>query len=278
MLGVCWVSRAFIWFRCSLRLAVGASCCWCLGVRNRTFVLFRQITIQQKKKSIVKPYYDHDGMTIYHGDCRDVYRGTSALIDMVLSDPPYGISYRSTHNSNRRGEWSKWIRDENFDSIRGDDEPFDPRWLVMMAPRIALFGANYFASKLPDSRCWIAWDKRDGISPNDQADCEMVWTNFNKPSRLFRHVWSGLIRAGEENVSRSPKLHPHQKPVAMMRWLIEYSGCPLGSMILDPFMGSGTTLRAAKDLGMRSIGIEIEERYCEIAANRLAQGVLPFAG
>src|SRR5690606_5982486 len=121
---------------------------------------------------------------------------------------PYGIKYKSTHNSHRKGEWSKWVRDENFDSIHGDDKPFNPsEWLCF--PRIAMFGGNYFSSRLPDSKCWITWDKRDGIGANDFADCELVWTNFDRPSRVFRHVWSGLIRAGEENVSKQSKLHPH---------------------------------------------------------------------
>jgi len=217
----------------------------------------------------VKPYYDEDGITIYHGDCREVLQSAPPA-DLILTDPPYGISYRSNHNSSRRGKWAKWIRYENLPGIAGDDAPLDPEILPECQSAI-LWGGNYCADRLPPSRCWIVWDKRDGIGSNNQADAEMAWTNLNKPTRIFRHLWSGLLRAGEENVAVADKLHPHQKPVALMRWCIEYADTPPGGLVLDPFAGSGSALVAAKNLGRRAIGIEIEERYCEIAARRLAQ-------
>jgi DNA modification methylase len=218
-------------------------------------------------------FYEESGITLYCGDCRDVMPLLGAPIDMVLSDPPYGIAYTSTHNSHRTGAWARWVRDENFAGIAGDDEAFDPRPLLI-APRVALFGGNYFAGALPDSRCWITWDKRAGIGSNDFADCELIWTNFARPSRIFRHVWSGLIRGGEENVACAPKQHPHQKPMALVRYLMDYGHCPSGGLVLDPYCGSGPTLQAAKETGRRAIGIEIEPRYCEIAVKRLRQEVL----
>lgn len=224
----------------------------------------------------MKPYYDHASVTIYHGDAREILAAVGG-IDLCLTDPPYGIGYRSNHNSSRRGKWARWVRYENMPGIIGDDGPFDPAYLLGF-PRVVTFGGNYFASRLPDARCWIVWDKRDGISPNNQADCEMAWTNLDKPSRIYRHLWSGWLRAGEENVARSEKLHPHQKPIALFRWIIDYADVPAGSLIVDPYCGSGTTLVAAKDLGHRAIGIEIEEEYCEIAAKRLGQEVLPLFG
>lgn len=223
--------------------------------------------------SLPKPYYDEDGITIYHGDCRDILPYLEP-VDLVLTDPPYGIRYRSNHNSSRRGKWAKWVRYENLPGIIGDDVPLDPSFLLELDRPMALFGGNYCADKLPSSRCWIIWDKRDGIGPNNQADCELCWTNFQKPSRIWRHLWSGLLRAGEENVALSEKLHPHQKPVNLLRFIIQYSDTE--GIVLDPFMGSGTTLRAAKDMGRKAIGIEIEEKYCEIAVKRLAQGVLKY--
>ena len=218
------------------------------------------------------PYYEQDGITIYHGDCREVLP-SDARFDAIVTDPPYGIGYKSNHNSGRTGEWAKWCRDENFDSIAGDDGPFDPKPWVTTLPTV-FFGANYFADKLPPSRCWVTWDKRDGMPSNDFADCEMIWTNFDKPSRVYRHLWSGLVRAGRENVAKSVKWHPHQKPEALLEFMILYG--QIEGVIFDPYMGSGTTLVAAKRLGRRAIGIEIEERYCEIAAKRLVQGALPL--
>lgn len=225
----------------------------------------------------MKPYYDEAGITIYHGDCREVLPQLNRSdVEFNLSDPPYGIGYRSTHNSHRKGEWAKWVRDDNFAPIVGDDAPFDPAPMLAF-PKVALFGGNYFASRLPDSRCWVTWDKRGDIGQNDFADCEYVWTNFDRPSRLFTHKWSGLIRDGEENVARQRKFHSHQKPVALLRWLIGYAQVGPGAVILDCYAGSGSTLVAARDMGCCGIGIEIDERYCEIAANRLSQGVLSFA-
>jgi site-specific DNA-methyltransferase (adenine-specific) len=216
-------------------------------------------------------YYDEGGITIYHGDCREILPLPRAA-DLICTDPPYGINYRSNHNSSRRGKWAKWIRYENMPGIIGDDEPIDPLPLLESAPLVCIFGGNYIADRLPPSRCWIVWDKRDGIGPNNQADCEMAWTNFDRPSRIYRHLWSGLLRAGAENVALSDKLHPHQKPISLLTFIINYSGAT--GTVLDPYCGSGSTLLESKNAGMRAIGIEIEEKYCEISAKRLAQGVL----
>jgi len=122
---------------------------------------------------------------------------------------------------------------------------------------------------VPPSRGWLVWDKVNG--DNDFADCELAWTNIKTSVRIFRHMWNGMLRQSERDVKR---VHPTQKPVALMTWCLSFA--PESNSIIDPFMGSGTTLRAAKDLGMKAIGIEIEEKYCEIAAKRLAQGVLDF--
>ena len=124
---------------------------------------------------------------------------------------------------------------------------------------------------------WIIWDKLDGLTTSkrevgfsDNADVEMAWTNLGGPARLLRHRWTGLLQASEIG---QPRVHPTQKPVALMAQIIEWRTLP-GDLVLDPYMGSGPVLRAAKDLGRRAIGIEIDERYCEIAARRLAQDVL----
>lgn len=222
----------------------------------------------------MKPYYCQGGITIYCGDSREFV--PSAQPGLVLTDPPYGINYRSNHNSSRRGKWARWIRTENLPGIRGDDSPLDPALILGLCCPAAIFGANYCADRLPPSRCWIVWNKRDGIGQNNQADCELAWTNFNRPSRIFNHLWSGLLRAGEENVALQDKQHPHQKPVALLRYIINYSQSD--GFVYDPYMGSGSTLLAAKLEGREAVGVEIEERYCEVAANRLAQGVFSFGG
>jgi site-specific DNA-methyltransferase (adenine-specific)/modification methylase len=216
------------------------------------------------------PYYERGGITIYHGDAAEALPAIDARsVALLLTDPPYGISYSPAAGG--AGWGPKTFTGK--DLVRGDDKPFDPAPLLRF-PRLVLFGGNHYADRLPASPSWIVWDKRDGHPSNDFADCELIWTNLGGVARVYRHLWNGAFRASEKGIRRQ---HPTQKPLAILRWLItEYTA--EGDLILDPYVGSGTTLRAAKDLARKAIGIEIEERYCEIAANRLAQEVLPLVG
>lgn len=213
----------------------------------------------------MKPYYESGGITIYHGDCRDVLPDLRA--DLVLTDPPYGIGEAHGKNKSR----SKLAVSRDYGMADWDDSPPTRELIeaVVAAGRHAiLFGGNYF--HLPPSSCWLVWDKDNGAS--DFADCELAWTNLPKAVRRLTWRWAGML---QENMGadKEPRFHPTQKPLAVMRWAITQApdDCEL---ILDPFMGSGTTLRAAKDLGRRAIGIEISEEYCRIAVARLAQEVL----
>jgi DNA modification methylase len=220
-----------------------------------------------------QPYYQDDFVTIYHGDCREV--DAWRVADVVVSDPPYGVAVRTDYAARGR---ESIARCNDFVPIQGDDEPFDPALFDLTKPTV-LFGGNHYASRLPDSPSWVVWDKLDGLTStrevgfNDQADAELIWTNLGGPARLMAQRWMGAMKAGvDRSVRRS---HPTQKPVELLTRLIGL--CPPG-VIADPFMGSGTTLRAAKNLGRRAIGVEIEEHYCEIAALRLSQEVLDFGG
>lgn len=183
---------------------------------------------------------------------------------LVLTDPPYGIAHPTNYASRGRGGLAK-CRD--YAPVHGDKEAFDPRWLLTVGSGRILWGGNWYASRLPDSGGWLVWDK-ERPDTLDQATCELAWTDCIKGVRRFRHLWNGMMRA-----SREPLVHPTQKPIALMRWCLSLkwvSALP----VLDPYMGSGPTLEAAKELGRPAIGIEIEERYCEIAARRLDQQVL----
>jgi len=217
--------------------------------------------------ALPRPYYADGSVTLYHGDCRDIVPAMAAPIDLVLTDPPYGVAW-DTDGRSRGGRY--------FPPIAGDDEPFDPTWLLRF-PRLILFGANHYADRLPASPSWVVWDKRVGMASTHQADCELAWTNLGGPARMYRQVWNGgggrrkdhpTARRGEP-----VSFHTTQKPLGLMRWLIERHSQP-GDLILDPYAGSGTTLRAAKDLGRRAIGVEIEVAYCRVAALRCAQEVL----
>ena len=212
----------------------------------------------------MKPYYEQDGITIYNADCRDVLP-TLEPVDLVLTDPPYGIGEAAGKNKSR----GLLAIPTDYGDADWDDHPVDAA--LMDAVRAAgrtqiIFGGNYY--DLPPTSCWLIWDKDN---TGDFADAEMAWTNMPKAVRLIKWRWNGMLqeRGGKDKESRQ---HPTQKPLPVMRWCIQQA--PDAQTILDPFMGSGTTLRAAKDLGLKAVGIEIEERYCEIAANRMAQGVL----
>ena len=211
----------------------------------------------------MKPYYEHAGITIYHGDCAVCISGISRY-DSVVTDPPYGINAISTGKAFQSGNAAMV---KAYAPVIGDDADFDPTPLLSIRPTI-LWGGNHFASRLPDSAAWLVWDKRDGTNSNPMADCELAWTNLRGPARLLSHRWMGMIRAYDQ----WERVHPTQKPVPVMQWCLGF--VPHDGIVLDPFMGSGTTLVAAKNLGRKAIGIEIEERYCEIAAKRLAQEIL----
>lgn len=206
----------------------------------------------------LKPYYGpEDGITIYHGDCREILPQLPK-VDLVLTDPPYGIGAdkANAHSSIRDNE--KWP------DMKWDVRPSS--FLIQLAlnkgKNQIIWGGNYFS--LFPSRCWLVWNKPERNF--SLADAELAWTNFDAAVRVFDYPRSDGERA-----------HPTQKPLALMKWCIQqcrYDDLP--QTVLDPFMGSGTTLRAAKDLGRKATGIEIEEKYCEIAAKRLAQKVLQF--
>lgn len=135
--------------------------------------------------------------------------------------------------------------------------------------RVGLFGANHFYSRLPDGGRWIVWDKRRDSAPDDHSDCEMVWTNAKGADRIHRQKWRGVVREGEENCSISKKLHPNQKPVALLRFVLEQMGARPGQTVVDPFMGSGSTGVAALRLGMNFIGCEIDADHFRTAEGRL---------
>lgn len=211
----------------------------------------------------MKPYYQDDLVTIWHGDCETWQ--IPGLADLIVSDPPYGIGWNAVSISRQTGR-----------PIHGDDRPFDPALLLSYGKPMALFGANHYASRLPDSPGWIVWDKRDGQTPTDQSDAELIWTNFGTTVRTIRvPLRGGASRAIDHPAGLPVSMHPTQKPLRLMSRLIEM--CPPG-VILDPYAGSGSTLVAAKSLGRHAIGIEIEERYCEIAAQRCSQEVLGLVG
>jgi DNA modification methylase len=208
-------------------------------------------------------YYEDDFVTIYHGDCQELL--PDLVFDVVVTDPPYGINYKQTIKGAR-----------NYEKILGDETSDLARWLIaeVHPTPMLVFGINHFSDCLPVAGRWICWDKRVVESADKMlgSPFELAWINTkeDKADYMIRLQHGGVVNADKANETRQ---HPTQKPVKLMRRCIQYM--PEG-VILDPFMGSGSTLRAAKDLGRKAIGIEIEEKYCEIAAKRMGQEVLPL--
>ena len=201
----------------------------------------------------IKPYYKESGITIYHGDCRNILPSLPK-VDLVLTDPPYGIGFGRNHT-----KWSK-----NRGTILGTwDKKIEVEFITVYGRSICIWGGDRF--NLPISRKWLAWIKPD--APPTFSGMELAWTNIDGPSRWKSH---SISATNAERVA-----HPTQKPLKIMQWSILETDKD-AQTILNPFMGSGTTLRAAKDLGRKAIGIEIEEKYCQIAVRRLRQEVLPL--
>lgn len=208
--------------------------------------------------------------TLYLGDCREILP-TLPKVDAVVTDPPYGIGAdrgQMQRAGKRHGAAMAASRD--YGESDWDREPPSPELLQSLRAASAhqiFWGGNYFP--LPPARCWLVWDKLNG--ENDYADCELAWTNLDRPVRRLVWQWHGMIRQGKED-----RWHPTQKPEGVMKWAL--SLVPSARTILDPFMGSGTTGVACANLGRKFIGIEIEERYFDIACTRIeaayAQGRL----
>lgn len=210
------------------------------------------------------PYYEDASVTLYHGDCRDVLP-TLGPVDLLLTDPPYGIGEAAGKNKTR----SKLAVSRDYGMSTWDDQPADPRDIEMarvIARWQIIFGGNYFG--LPPSSCWLVWDKDNGKT--DFADCELAWTNLPMAVRRLTYRWQGMLQ--QPGAPREVRQHPTQKPEAIMLWALGF--VPDARTVLDPFAGSGTTLVAAKRLGRRAIGIEREQKYCDVIVERLRQGAL----
>jgi len=214
----------------------------------------------------MKPYYDRAGITIYHGDCREVLPPLDAAV--MVTDPPYGIAHESGWEGPFQG------------TQIANDGSTDLRDLVLTqwAPRPAIVFGTWRIARPAGTRAVLIWDKGPA---SGMGDLSFPWKGSFEDIYVIGKGFAGRrdegVIKGHHVVTWASKgrVHPNQKPTSLLAVLIEK--CPPG-VVVDPFMGSGSTLRAAKDLHRQAIGIEIEERYCEIAAKRLAQGVLFAAG
>lgn len=213
-------------------------------------------------EALPKPYYQDAQSTIYHGDCREILP-LLPKVDLVLTDPPYGMEYLSG------------LRKKPHSQIAGDDAL--PVEIINICIEKAEYASYFFCRwdnlvevKKPDS--FLVWEKNNWTAGDLEHTHGRMWEGI-----LFYAGQKHAFKKRIPDIIKSKKtlnnLHPTQKPVTLFRQILEANQ---GDLILDPFMGSGTTLIAAKNLGRKAIGIELEEKYCKIAVERLRQEVLPL--
>lgn len=212
--------------------------------------------------NLPKPFYQDDLCTIYCGDSRELVPLISA--EVMVTDPPYGYAYASNHGGKWKGQQI------------ANDADTTCREIVLDAwgERPAIVFGSWKRERPAATRTVLIWDKDTGPG---MGDLSLPWGNGWEEIYVLGGGYTGRRSSGvlrHQRAAPSNLEHPNEKPLPLMRELI--SKCPPGT-IVDPFMGSGSTLRAAKDLGRRAIGIEVDERWCTVAAERLAQDVL-FAG
>ncbi len=213
--------------------------------------------------------------TIYHGDCLDLMKDIpDKSIDLVLTDPPYGIgitgkvggdkpfgSNKTRIRGGRIYEAKEYI---SFDDSKPPDKIYFDE-IQRISKNQIIFGGNYFADMLPPSSCWLVWDKDNS---GNFADCELCWTSFKSAVRKFKFRWNGMLQ--EDMKHKEVREHPTQKPVKLIEQIInKYSD--EGMTIFDPFLGSGTTAVACINTGRNFIGIEKDEEYFKIAQKRVKE-------
>jgi len=222
------------------------------------------------------PYYEQDGITIYHGDCRELLPVLPS-VRLVVTDPPYVFGLASTAQEGKAGGWgdlmnsSIWYESWLLEAKRLTVNAQGAAWVFNSWRSFPVLARAAYGVLWPITSLMV-WDKEwigpggpSGLRPSYELAALFVQPEFAIKDRglpdIWRSKWSSI----------KPHGHPAEKPAALLAKMIRESG---GGLVLDPFMGSGTTLAAAKSEGHPAIGIEIEERYCEIAAKRLSQGAL----
>jgi site-specific DNA-methyltransferase (adenine-specific) len=199
-----------------------------------------------------EPYYQDESCVICNADCKQVLPFLPRF-DLLLTDPPYGLGDRM-----KGGTWGCF---EKYNVMRTWDQETPPPEIIEksidMCGESIVWGGNYF--QLPAARCYLIWDKSNAVPT--MASAELAWTSFDKPVRTFRG------KVGQHTTG-----HPTQKPEELFRWCLSFA--PEAKTVLDPWLGSGTTLVAAKLEGRYAVGIEINTDYCASAVERLRQKVL----
>ena len=208
---------------------------------------------------------------IYNMDCLEgmqMLKEQGIKAAWIITDPPYGISADDDHRANTQyGKAlckSKQYGKKEWDKKRPEKKYFD--LMRDISSNQIIFGGNYFADYLPPSNCWIVWDKETG--DNFYADCELAWTSLPSAVRICRYQWKGMLQGNMKH--KEERVHPTQKPLPVMEWILnKYT--KEGGLVIDPFIGSGTTAVACHKLKRHYIGFELDKEYYDIASKRIEQ-------
>ena len=187
-------------------------------------------------------------------------------ISLLFTDPPYGVKVVGDNGKIGAGNLAK---NQTYSPVIGDDttDTSEVAYKIISGQfkckNYIIWGGNYFTAFLPPSPCWIIWDKRDGMPSNNFADCEIAWTNFTTPARIYKQLWNGMIREGNEG----KKLHPTQKPVKLHADILK-DFTKEDDIVLDLFGGSGSTLIACEQTNRTCYMMEIDPLYCDVIKKR----------
>lgn len=231
---------------------------------------------------------------LFCGDAADVSNITDGIdLALTLTDPPYGIGIVRGVGTEQAGHQAKpfgrqkrgrvgtagrstgsmegvvragEVQPRVYMVVTGDDKRFDPRPLLTVGRNQIIFGGGYFGQHLPEGTTWLAWDKGVG-SEATFSGFELAWTSFRGRYRLYRHTWSGMVRAGSRDVELADRVHPTQKPVAVLEAILQDFSKP-GDAICDPYIGSGSTLIACERTDRTCYAVEIEAPYCDVVIQR----------
>jgi site-specific DNA-methyltransferase (adenine-specific) len=201
---------------------------------------------------------------IIQGDCLEVMRTMpDKSVDLILTDPPYGIKEARKDNTSRtKLAIAKAYPNGSWDDSPPTQEAFNEMFRV--SKNQIIFGANHFSDRLPRSSCWIVWDKDNG--KNDFADCELVWTSFTTAVRKIVWRWNGMLQ--EPGHPKEYRIHRNQKPVGLIIEILKMYATE-GQSILDCYSGSGSIALACEKMGLNCTAIEIDPKYCAMAEKRI---------
>lgn len=226
------------------------------------------------------PYWQSaDGtITVYNARCEDVIASVLPVREVALvhADPVYGIDFTAAR---KRGAKSS-IRSaggaygKEWEKLEGDDKPYDPAPILALGRPTVLWGANNYASRLPDSGGWIVWDKKRGGTASQKhkaSDAELAWSNIGRMVDVFSYFWDGFRREGEVG----SHLYPTQKPVALSVHVFQFAKLKRGDLVFVPYLGSGPDLTAAEAMGLRVIACDVSEKACGIAVSARLGAITP---